>query len=107
MKTYRTDEEDDLWCEYGTAYEAIRDMLKKSFAEQTESTWRFERGYVNWRGHSYTVGATFIRYDEDFKDVVMVGCSAEGGQGPEIANVSCGKPKVVEYDPWKNEYIPK
>lgn len=107
MKIYRTDEEDDLWCEYGTAYEAIREMLKKSFTEQTKSTWSMDKAYVNWRGQNYSINVIFTRYDEDFKDVVMVGCSAEGGQNREITNVSCGKPKPVEYDPWKNEYIPK
>ncbi|WP_395300113.1 hypothetical protein V1599_12240 [Enterobacter sp. ECC-175] len=107
MKLFRIEDEDDLWCEYGSAYEAILTLLRSSFSEQAKSKWAFDKAYVNWRGDSYTVNATFTRFDECLKDVVMVGCNAEGNRKSELIKTSCGEPIPVEYDCWKKEYTPK
>ena len=107
MKLFRHEEEEDLWCEYGSAYEAILNRLRSSFAEQVKSKWSLDKAYVNWRGDSYIVNATFTRFDEGLKDVVMVGCNAEGSRKNEHINTVCGEPIRVEYDFWKKEYSPK
>ncbi|HDR2560611.1 TPA: hypothetical protein QCI09_002410 [Enterobacter ludwigii] len=107
MKVYRNDQEDDLWCEYGSAYETIRAILNETYPPLERSEWSLDKAYVSWRGDSYTVSATFTRFDEEVKDVVMVGCNAEGSRRSEDINTVCGKPIRVEYDFWKKEYSPK
>jgi hypothetical protein len=107
MKVYRNEQEDDLWCEYGSAYESIRAILAKDYPEQKSTAWALEKAYVNWRGDFYTVSATFTRFDEDLKEVVMVSCNAEGNRKSELIKTVCGKPIRVEYDYWKKEYSPK
>lgn len=107
MKIYKNDEEEDLWNEYGSAYGAIWDILKETFAEHTKSKWALDKAYTHWRGNSYTISATFTRFDEELKDVVMVCCNAEGNRKRETINTSYGKLIRVEYDFWKKEYKPK
>jgi len=107
MKLFRIEDEDDLWCEYGLAYEAILNLLRSSFTDQAKSKWALDKAYVNWRGDSYTVNATFTRFDEVLKDVVMVGCNAEGNRKNELIETSCGDPIPVEYDFWKKRILTK
>lgn len=107
MKIFRIEDEEDLWCEYGSAYEAILNLLRSSFTDQAKSKWALDKAYVNWRADSYTVNATFTRFDEGLKDVVMVGCNAEGNRKNELIKTSCGEPIPVEYDCWKKEYTQK
>ncbi|MBA7854146.1 hypothetical protein HV318_03670 [Enterobacter sp. RHBSTW-00901] len=107
MKLFRIEDEEDLWCEYGSAYEAILNLMSSSFPDQAKSKWALDKAYVNWRGDSYTVNATFTRFDEAVRDVVMVGCNAEGNRKNELIKTSCGVPIPVEYDSWKKEYSPK
>jgi hypothetical protein len=107
MKVYRNDQEDDLWCEYGSAYESIRAILNETYPPQERSEWSLDKAYVSWRGERYTISAKFTRFDEELKDVVMVGCNAEGSRKSEDINTVCGKPIRVEYDFWKKEYSPK
>ncbi|MGK9173230.1 hypothetical protein KXR87_08355 [Yokenella regensburgei] len=107
MKLFRIEDEDDLWCDYGSAYEAIHNLLRSSFTDQAKSKWALDKAYVNWRGDSYTVNAIFTCFDEVLKDVVMVVCNAEGNRKNELIKTSCGDPIPVEYDLWKKEYSPK
>ena len=72
MKLFRIEDEEDLWCEYGSAYEAILNLMSSSFPDQAKSKWALDKAYVNWRGDSYTVNATFTRFDEAVRDVVML-----------------------------------
>ena len=69
MKVYRNDQEDDLWCEYGSAYETIRAILNETYPPLERSEWSLDKAYVSWRGDSYTVSATFTRFDEEVKGV--------------------------------------
>lgn len=104
MKIFRIEDEEDLWCEYGTAYESILNLLRSSFTDQKKSKWSLDKAYVNWMGDSYTVNASFTRYDEVLKDVVMVCCNAEWNRKNELIKTSCSNPFPVEYDCWKKEY---
>lgn len=50
MKLFRIEDEEDLWCEYGSAYEAILNLMSSSFPDQAKSKWALDKAYVNWRG---------------------------------------------------------
>ncbi|MCU6522009.1 hypothetical protein [Klebsiella quasipneumoniae] len=107
MIVYKSHQEDDIWCEFGSAYELIRRSLDEKFPQIAKSNWSFEKAYVNWYGSTYHVSASFTRYDDELKEVVLVSCSAEGSQNNEEISISCGERVPVEFDSFNREYRKK
>lgn len=100
-------DEDDIWSDYGKAFEQIRRSLKEKYPHVDIDSWNFDKAYISNGANEYTVSSLFTAFDIEMKEIVLVNASAKCSLISDEISASCGDRMAVDWDILKKEYVLK